>query len=103
MAERRGSAAQRGYDSRWRKAREAFLAEHPLCAMCAARGRTVPATVVDHITPHRGDQRLFWSSDNWQALCAPCHDSAKQREEKGGGVMGCDAAGLPLDPTHPWR
>ncbi|MCG8990866.1 HNH endonuclease [Laribacter hongkongensis] len=51
--------------------------------MCLAEGRTVAATVVDHITPHRGDQRLFWDSSNWQPLCASCHSGAKQREERG--------------------
>ena len=25
-----------------------------------AQGRVVPATVVDHVVPHRGDQKLFW-------------------------------------------
>jgi hypothetical protein len=33
----------------WRKARVAFLAEHPFCAGCGAS-----ATVVDHALPHRG-------------------------------------------------
>jgi 5-methylcytosine-specific restriction enzyme A len=56
----RPSAARRGYDGRWRKARAEFLAEHPLCAHCLAEGRLTPATVVDHVVPHRGDQRLFW-------------------------------------------
>lgn len=32
----RGSAASRGYDSRWRRARMAFLQAHPLCAECMA-------------------------------------------------------------------
>ena len=53
----RGSAAARGYDERWRKARAAFLQKHPLCEICRAEGKLVPATVVDHIIPHRGDKR----------------------------------------------
>jgi hypothetical protein len=56
----RPSAARRGYGSPWRRARAAFLALHPLCAACQALGRVVPAIVVDHVVPHRGDQRLFW-------------------------------------------
>ena len=51
----RPSAARRGYGSRWRRARAAFLALHPLCASCRAQGRVVPATVVDHVVPHRGE------------------------------------------------
>lgn len=70
----RGGADARGYDSRWRKARALFLKQHPLCAFCQAEGKVVPATVVDHIIPHRGDQRLFWDQTNWEPLCKGCHD-----------------------------
>ena len=56
----RGGASTRRYDARWREARALFLKQHPLCAFCQAEGKIVPATVVDHIIPHRGDQRLFW-------------------------------------------
>lgn len=73
----RPSAAKRGYNRAWRKARDAFLKLYPKCRMCNA-----PATVVDHITPHRGDDRLFWDRTNWQPLCAPCHNRHKQRQER---------------------
>jgi len=43
-------------------------------AVQAAEGKIVPATVVDHIIPHRGDQKLFWDQTNWEALCKECHD-----------------------------
>lgn len=76
------SSAERGYGSRWRKARVLFLLRHPLCVYCQAKGVTTPATVVDHITPHRGDMELFWDEHNWQSLCAHCHNSDKQREER---------------------
>ena len=68
------SAAERGYDSKWRVARARFLKKSPLCRKCLAEGRLVPATVVDHIKPHRGDKELFWDEDNFQALCARCHN-----------------------------
>lgn len=70
----RPSAHKRGYDGRWRKARLAYLDDNPLCVMCQANGLLVPATVVDHIIPHRGNQHRFWDMDNWQALCKSCHD-----------------------------
>ena len=70
----RGGAASRGYDRKWRQARKLFLQKHPLCAECQKEGRLTPATVVDHIIPHRGDQKLFWDEQNWQPLCARCHD-----------------------------
>lgn len=70
----RGGAVERGYDSRWRKARAAFLQRNPLCAECRKNGVLTPATVVDHIIPHRGDLKLFWDEENWQPLCKNCHD-----------------------------
>lgn len=75
-------AYQHLYDRRWRKARLAHLAKHPLCAMCKSAGRIEAATIVDHIEPHRGSERLFWARSNWQSLCKPCHDGDKQRLER---------------------
>ncbi|ORE90434.1 HNH endonuclease [Stappia sp. 22II-S9-Z10] len=93
---RRPSALNRGYNSKWSKARAAFLAEHPRCARCGAE-----ATVVDHIIPHRGDDRLFWSRSNWQPLCAHCHNSAKQSEERqGGGSSFQKRDGKPAGPSR---
>ncbi len=70
----RGSASARGYDTAWRRARLAYLAKHPLCVECQRKGFITAASVVDHIQPHEGDRTLFWQSDNWAALCAPCHN-----------------------------
>ncbi len=81
----RGSAAERGYDSRWRKARDAYLAKHPLCAECERAGQLTQATVVDHIIPHKGDYSLFWDSSNWQPLCKRCHDAKTNRQDGGFG------------------
>ncbi|MGN7960888.1 HNH endonuclease signature motif containing protein [Brucella sp. 22210] len=76
---RRPTAAQRGYNHAWRKARAEFLAMHPYCVM---PGCGKPASVVDHIQPHRGNKELFWWRGNWQPLCQPCHDSVKQKQER---------------------
>lgn len=81
--QRRGSAASRGYDARWRKARARYLRQHPLCRTCESEGRLTAATVVDHIEPHRGDMEVFWKQSNWQPLCAP-HHNAKTATEDGG-------------------
>jgi 5-methylcytosine-specific restriction protein A len=80
----RPSAARRGYGPRWRRARAAFLARHPLCAACRAQGRVVPATIVDHVVPHRGDQRLFSDTSNWAPSCKPCHDRKTAHEGRWG-------------------
>ena len=76
---RRPNARQRGYDSRWRATRAAYLHSHPHCVQCGA-----PATDVDHIdgagplSPRGHD----WS--NLQALCHRCH-TAKTNTQDGGG------------------
>jgi len=111
------TVAQRGYGSRWQRARELFLAEHPLCVFHSKRGMIVPATVVDHKIPHRladarrsGDDEqiqqalsLFWDRKNWQSLCKPCHDSVKQAQERSGLAGGCGLDGVPLDANHHWN
>ena len=75
------SAAGRGYGSRWQKESKLFLRQHPLCKKCFEEGRYVKATVVDHITPHRGDEKLFWDQSNWQPLCKKHHDQKTGRED----------------------
>lgn len=81
----RGTSAQRGYGSRWQKARRTYLDRNPLCVHCTAEGKTVVATVVDHIIPHKNDQALFWDTANWQALCKACHDRKTATEDGGFG------------------
>lgn len=97
--QQRGSAASRGYGRAWQKARASFLREHPLCECpdCQAGAlRVTPATVVDHIVPHRGDQKLFWDSTNWQAMSAECHNRKTARED---GAMGNPIARRPARPA----
>lgn len=63
----RPNAADRGYDSHWRKLRLRILAAHPVCQYC---GRE-PATEVHHV------QRLAEGGshdpENLRALCRACH------------------------------
>ncbi len=79
----RKSAQERGYTYQWHKESRDYLREHPWCVECQKRGIGEPATEVDHIIPHRGDQGLFWDKDNWQGLCKTCH-SIKTAKEDGG-------------------
>jgi 5-methylcytosine-specific restriction enzyme A len=91
---------------RWAKARAGHLAHEPFCRQCKKAGRTVRATIVDHIVPHRGDMKLFWARNNWQSLCTTCGNGDKQRQERSGGkpqYRGCTEDGTPLDPNHAWR
>ncbi len=54
------------------------------CRACQRIDPTGRQLVADHIQPHRGDRARFWAADNIQTLCKPCHDGAKQREERAG-------------------
>lgn len=73
------------YGNEWKKARKAWLMEHPLCAECERQGRVTPATIVDHIRPHKGDLSLFWDTGNWESLCKHHHDAKTAREDNGFG------------------
>ncbi len=92
----RGSASERGYNHRWSKARDTFLARNPVCIGCIAIGRVEAATVVDHVEPHRGDVDKFWDTAMWQACCRWHHDSVKQRLEAmyARGVLSIDGLWL---------
>jgi 5-methylcytosine-specific restriction protein A len=82
----RESSTQRGYGYRWQKTSKGFLRAHPLCQCDECKEgelRLLAATVVDHKIPHRGDMKLFWDRDNWQAMSKPCHDRKTAKEDGG--------------------
>jgi 5-methylcytosine-specific restriction enzyme A len=78
---------------RWRKRSRTQLRMFPLCALCLGKDKTVPATVADHVVPHKGDAQLFWYG-SLRSLCAPCHNGRQAVHPKG-----VDASGWPLDPA----
>lgn len=61
--------------------RSAQLLREPFCRECFRRSvkenlphlARVRATDVDHITPHRGNWKLFVDPSNHQSLCHSCH------------------------------
>ena len=72
------------YDSsRWKAIRKHQLDIEPLCRFCAKHGHVTEARVCDHVEPHNGDPEKFYAGP-FQSLCKTCHDSDKQRMEKGG-------------------
>ena len=77
----RGGAAARGYDAAWARARRAFLASHPLCEVCAARGDVRAASVVDHVISIREDPSRRLDPANLRAMCKPCHDARTMRDQ----------------------
>jgi 5-methylcytosine-specific restriction protein A len=107
MARRLGSS-ERGYTSKWQKARADFLQRFP---RCMTRGCNSVASIVDHAVPHKGNDALFWDRSNWRARCKSCHDAKTAREDGGFGnpvrrgavARGVDRNGKPRDPRHPWN
>lgn len=69
--------------TKWRKYSKDIRRKEPLCRMCVGEGKTVLATMVDHIIPilAGGDK---WVRNNLQPLCKKCHakKSALDRRNK---------------------
>lgn len=84
----------------WRQTRTAQLMAEPLCRLCQAKGRIVPATVCDHIEPHKGDEARFWNGP-FQSLCETCHNGTKQQVERIGYCTEVGLDGWPIDKAHP--
>lgn len=83
--DRRPTAAERGYGSRWARYRQACLgqAENALCRRCLAAGRVRAATDVDHIEPvESADDPKFWEPANHQPLCHRCHSIKTNTEDR---------------------
>lgn len=89
------------YRKEWKSLRKQRLNANPLCQNCFKKGKVVPASVVDHINPHKGNWELFTNFDNTQSLCKRCHDGYKQQKEKIGFSRDIGEDGWPLDPEHP--
>lgn len=78
----RGSATARGYGFDWRTLRASHLAAHPTCSHPEC-GKA--ATDVDHVNPHRGDDRLRLDAGNLQSLCHSHHSSKTATQDGGFG------------------
>jgi len=69
---------------RWKKARSAFLKQHPDCVDCGA-----PAKIVDHTAGHSDHwEVLFWYQELWQPVCKPCHSKRTIHRDEGGFGFG---------------
>jgi 5-methylcytosine-specific restriction protein A len=103
--ERKFNAGRKLYRTkRWQTIRIKVLREQPLCVLKGKREQCrVIATEVDHITPHRGERRLFFDRQNLQAMCRSCHAQKTAREVLGKPGKGTDEHGMPVDPDHPWN
>jgi 5-methylcytosine-specific restriction enzyme A len=74
----RPSAAQRGYDAKWRRIRAAYLRAHPACVLCGGTDNLE----VDHIIPLAQGGTNKWS--NLQVLCKSHHSQKTNLYDSGG-------------------
>jgi 5-methylcytosine-specific restriction protein A len=69
------------YDSRrWRRLAELHRKIEPCCRMCDLKGIVTAVEIVDHVTPHRGNMKLFYESE-LQSLCRRCHADKTNLEQ----------------------
>jgi hypothetical protein len=87
------------HTTRWRFARAAHLAKHPLCQRCESFGRVRAASLVDHNPPCGDSISAFWDPTRYRSLCAKCH-AAVRAEQKRGYSTAVDVTGKPIDPRH---
>jgi 5-methylcytosine-specific restriction protein A len=87
------------HTTRWRFARAAHLAKHPLCQRCESFGRVRAASLVDHNPPCGDSVSAFWDPTRYRSLCAKCH-AAVRAEQKRGYSTAVDVTGKPIDPRH---
>lgn len=61
--------------ARWARIRKHQLLVQPLCAFCLERGIVEPATICDHVEPHRGDSQQVLGSgrSSPSASCVHVH------------------------------
>lgn len=110
---RRGSAASRGYDRAWQRARLVHLRQISICQPSDRfDGKLVAARLVDHWYPHCGLRWLFDDQRFWVSMCSTWHSGEKQRLELRGELALDDAGsrlGLPRlaevwpDRVGEWR
>lgn len=83
--------------ARWQSLRRWKLQNNPLCEISLALGEIVPAEVVDHIAPHKGDEGRFFDAHNLMSVSKKVHDTVCQQMECGtwGPPTGVD--GWPIE------
>jgi 5-methylcytosine-specific restriction protein A len=94
--------------ARWQRLRHAQLCAHPFCEGCKPHRMTI-ANHVDHrVAISAGGDAFPPIGDGLASYCAGCHSAKTARGAEAGAIKsdrprkGCDANGMPLDPSHPW-
>jgi 5-methylcytosine-specific restriction protein A len=79
----RDPMSNKRYGRAWKRIRDRYVKEHPLCEECKKHGRPTPVEEVHHIVPlSKGGGNEF---SNLMSLCKSCHSSitAKSGERWG--------------------
>ncbi|HAA8671009.1 TPA_asm: HNH endonuclease [Listeria monocytogenes] len=69
----RSSDVNKNYGRAWKRIRDRYVQEHPLCEMCKADGRLTPTDEVHHILPV--SQGGTHDRSNLMSLCKSCHNN----------------------------
>ena len=74
----RNPVVRKRYGRAWKRIRDRYIKEHPLCEECRRQGRLTPAEEVHHVLPlsHGGTN----SMDNLMSLCTSCHSRITARD-----------------------
>ncbi len=66
------------YGNRWRKIRQLYIKQHPVCELCERKNILRPAEEVHHIVPlaKGGTHR----EENLMSLCKSCHSRITARD-----------------------
>lgn len=73
----RGYRHSERYGACWKKIRDIYIRQNPLCELCRSKGKFVSAQLVHHIKPiAEGGTNVF---DNLMALCVSCHEKIHKR------------------------
>lgn len=74
----RDPESKRRYGRAWRRIRDGYLSEHPMCEKCQQAGKLTAAVEVHHIKPlSKGGTH---AEANLMALCKKCHSEITARE-----------------------
>lgn len=79
-------------NTKWRKVRDLYMQQHPLCERCLAKGKVTPAQDIHHIHTPFGNNQINYEklldSSNLQALCKECHGEIHaMRKERAADII----------------
>ena len=107
----RDPAVRRRYGRAWKRIRDSYVQQHPLCEVCQKDGRLVATEEVHHKVPL--SEGGTHARDNLIALCKSCHARIhaergdrwhNSRPGRGGQISGtfipCNGPGGPCGKSH---